>query len=102
MKRKMRIPKSLQPPVVLYGSVIREFRVKVGISQHEVAAHIRLHSANRYDRAIESPPLGKRAVEVKAGYWWNQQNHERAQRVVQYLWDRADNEQRQWLRDLVR
>lgn len=108
---------ALQPPRVRYGSVLREFRVRVRVVPLErcaEAAGCRGFTEGRgwsrrsvgprqeYLERIEDPPLGVRAVNIQPGRWWNLGDEARAQAVVALLWEFAEEEDRAWLREVAR
>ena len=100
--RRARILRVLSAPEVFYGSQIREFRVRVGVSVNEAARALGYRTALRYLRDIEDPPRGMRAVDVRRGHWWTPTVQRRAQEIVTYLWERAYEADRRWLRSAAR
>lgn len=108
MPRRRPIPARLLCPIVWYGSWIREFRVRVGLSVQVLGQDLGYRSGLAYMRAIEDPPRGIMAHNIERGRWWlfadehgTHNRHEKAQQAAQRIWRDAEEKDRAWLRALA-
>lgn len=111
------MPRVAPPPEIPRGSLLREFRVKVGTVTLEQLAEATgatgftkgkgkwrrvFRPGIHYMILFEDPPDGMRAPQVPKGRWWTRERYRRAQRAVALLWSHAEAPEREWLRGMLR